>query len=227
MEPNHELGGVRKGYDQWAAVYDHDANPLPALEEPHVRQAVGEPRGLVVLDLGCGTGRHSLWLAAGGAQVTAVDFSEGMLSQARTKRGAEAIRFLCHDLHEPLSFADGTFDLIVSGLVVEHLRNLDAFFREANRLVRPGGRTIVSAMHPAMFLRGSQARFTDPGSGEIVQPGSLPHQLSDLVMNALKAGFRLEHIAEYAPDAEFAAQYPRAEKYVGWPMLVVLQLRAG
>jgi len=32
---------------------------------------------------------------------------------------------------------------------------------------------------------------------------------------------------EYAPDAAFAARYPRAERYVGWPMLVVLDLRAG
>jgi len=33
-------------------------------------------------------------------------------------------------------------------------------------------------------------------------------------------------VEEYAPDAAFAARYPRAERYVGWPMLVVLDLRA-
>ena len=53
---------VRNGYDRWAAVYDHDANPLQALEEPIVRDAIGDPHGLDVLDLGCGTGRHALWL---------------------------------------------------------------------------------------------------------------------------------------------------------------------
>jgi hypothetical protein len=41
-------------------VYDHDANPLPALEEPIMHRAVGEVRSLNVLDLGCGTGRHAL-----------------------------------------------------------------------------------------------------------------------------------------------------------------------
>jgi len=46
------------------------------------------------------------------------------------------------------------------------------------------------------------------------------------VMAALGAGFTLEAIDEYAPDAAFATRYPRAEKYVDWPMLVVLQLRA-
>ena len=81
-------------------------------------------------------------------------------------------------------------------------------------------------MHPAMFLKGVAARFTDPQTGEKVQPGSVPHSLGDFVMAALGAGFTLEAIGEYAPDAAFAARYPRAEKYLDWPMLVVLQLRA-
>src|SRR5438552_4991460 len=97
---------IRAGYDRWALVYDHDANPLPALEEPFVREAVGEVRGLAVLDLGCGTGRHTVWLAAAGAFVTAVDYSDGMLAEARRKPGAADVRFLVHDLHEPLPFPD-------------------------------------------------------------------------------------------------------------------------
>jgi malonyl-CoA O-methyltransferase len=207
-------------------VYDHDANPLPALEEPVVRRAVGDPRDLAVLDLGCGTGRHSFWLADGGASVTGVDFSEGMLAEARRKRGAERIRFLCHDLHTPLPFPDGEFDLVVSGLVLEHLRQLDGFFGEIQRALRAGGRAVVSAMHPAMFLRGSMARFTDPSTGEVVQPGSAAHSISDFIMTAIRANLRLTNIEEISPDAEFAARYPRAEKYIGWPMLVVMQLAA-
>lgn len=80
------LSEVRGGYDRWAAVYDHDGNPLQALEGPVVRAAVGDVRGLKVLDLGCGTGRHALWLAAAGAHVTGVDFSEGMLAEARGRK---------------------------------------------------------------------------------------------------------------------------------------------
>jgi ubiquinone/menaquinone biosynthesis C-methylase UbiE len=217
---------IQAGYDGWATVYDHDANPMTALEEPLVRAAAGDVRGLAALDLGCGTGRHALWLAGEGASVTAVDFSERMLAEARGKPGAGAIRFAVHDLHEPLPFPRASFDLVVSGLVLEHLRDLDPFFGEVRRMLRPGGRAVVSAMHPAMLLRGSQARFTDPASGEVVLPGSYPHQLGDFVMAAVRAGLRLEGIDERAADADFASAYPRAVKYVGWPMVVVLRLRA-
>ena len=217
---------VRSGYDRWAAIYDREANPLIAIEEPVVREAIGDVAGLEVLDLGCGTGRHSLWLASAGATVTGVDFSEGMMEEARAKPGAEAVRFLAHDLARPLPFAAGSFDVVVSGLVLEHLAALDAFFAEARRVLRPRGRAVVSAMHPAMFLRGVQARFTDPVSGEKVQPGSFAHSIGEFVMAAVRAGFAIEGVDERAPDADFAARLPRAEKYVDWPMLVVLKLRA-
>jgi malonyl-CoA O-methyltransferase len=45
-------------------------------------------------------------------------------------------------------------------------------------------------------------------------------------MAAVGAGFTVVGIDERAPDAAFAARYPRAEKYVGWPMLLVLRLQA-
>ena len=46
-------------------------------------------------------------------------------------------------------------------------------------------------------------------------------------MAALGAGFALRRVDEYSPDTEFVRRYPRAERYLGWPMLVVLALRAG
>lgn len=226
IEPHtNELKHARSGYDRWAPVYDCDGNPLQALEQPCVRGLVGDVRGQRVLDMGCGTGRHALWLANEGAEVTAVDFSQGMLDQARAKQGAEAVTWLVHDLHEPLPFNDNTFDRVVSGLVLEHIRDLSFFFSQAGRVLNTGGSLVVSAMHPAMLLRGAQARFTDPKSGDMIYPGSLPHQISDFLMAALTAELRIDHISEHQPDHAFATQYPRAEKYIGWPMLVVMRFR--
>jgi ubiquinone/menaquinone biosynthesis C-methylase UbiE len=214
---------IRDGYDRWSSIYDDDANPLPALEEPIIHGQLGSLRGLAVLDLGCGTGRHALWLASAGAIVTALDFSEGMLAQARLKPGADSVQFVLHDLEDRFPFENGSFDRVVSGLVLEHVKDLDHLFSEVRRVLRRGGRALLTTMHPAMLLRGTQARFTDPDSGEIVQPGSYPHQISDFVMAALRNNLSLLHLGEHSPDAEFASHYPRGEKYIGWPMLLVLE----
>lgn len=214
---------VQAGYDRWAAVYDHDANPMQALEEPLVSEAIGAVDGLQVLDLGCGTGRHALRMAAAGAEVTALDFSEAMLASAKQKPNAGRIRFVTHDLRQPLPF-DDEFDLVVCGLFLEHLNDLPSFYQELSRVLKASGRVVVSFMHPAMFAKGSQARFTDPESDELVEVESEPHTVSEAVRAALGAGFSIEKMSEHSPSPRFAKQFPRAAKYVGWPMLVVQHL---
>lgn len=217
---------VRAGYDRWSAVYDHDANPLQALEEPIVIEECGPVAGLRVLDLGCGTGRHALRLASEGARVTAVDFSEGMLAEARRKPPADRVEFVLHDLGKPLPFED-EFDLVVCGLVLEHIADLPEFYDGLARVLKTPGRAVVSFMHSAMFARGTQARFTDPTSDELVEVASAPHTVSDAVMASLRSGFTLKNVSEHSPDAAFAQRFPRAEKYVGWPMLVVQHVSKG
>lgn len=223
IESNKDpLAHTRSGYDQWAPVYDCDGNPLQALEEPRVRALLGDVKKQRVLDMGCGTGRHALWCAEQGATVTAIDFSQGMLDQAKQKPHAEKVTWQTHDLHEPLPFEDAAFDAVVSGLVLEHIRDLDLFFSEAARVLKPQGSLVVSAMHPAMFLRDSMARFTDPDSGNVITPGSLPHSIPDFLTAALKTNLKLTHISEHEPDTDFAQHHPRAEKYIDWPMLAVM-----
>lgn len=214
---------VQAGYDRWAEVYDHDANPLQAMEEPIVVEAIGSVNGLRVLDLGCGTGRHALRMAAAGAVVTAIDFSEEMLTLAQCKPNSERVRFLTHDLLRPLPFAD-EFDLVVCGLVLEHIDDLTAFYQEMARVLKDPGRVVVSFMHPMMFARGAQARFTDPDSDEVIEVESRMHTVSEAVMAALKAGFPIGNFSEHSPDLHVAERSPRAAKYVGWPMLVVQAL---
>ena len=140
---SEDLSAVRDGYDRWSAVYDHDANPLLALEAPRLRAAIGTVHDRALLDLGCGTGRHASWLASQGARVTAVDFSDGMLDVARQRCRGLRVDFRRHDLHEPLPLSDGAFDRVTSSLVLEHVRDLPGFFREMRRVLRPDGRAVV------------------------------------------------------------------------------------
>ena len=216
---------TRQGYERWAAVYDSDGNPLIALEEPWVDRLLGDVRGLSVLDVGCGTGRHAIRLAGRGARpVHALDFSESMLEQARRKPGAAQVDFRVHDLSRPLPVDAAAFDRVVCGLVVDHISDLAGLFGEMRRVCKPTGCVVVSVMHPAMMLKGVQARFHDPQSGQEVRPESCPHQVSDYVMAALGAGLVPDHLSEHAVDDALASRLPRAQKYVGWPMLLVMRL---
>jgi ubiquinone/menaquinone biosynthesis C-methylase UbiE len=222
-----EIVPTRAGYDRWAEFYDGEDNPLVLLEERHIRPLIGDVAGLAVADIGCGTGRQALQWAAAGAQVTAVDFSEAMLQRARAKPGAGAITFVRHDLAKPFPLESAAFDRVCCCLVLDHIAELGSFFRELRRLCRPTGCVIISVMHPAMSLKGVQARFIEPGSGRRISPASHAHQMSDYLMAAVRAGLRLEHVSEYAVDAALAARSPRAGKYLGWPMLLLLKLGPG
>jgi malonyl-CoA O-methyltransferase len=219
-----EIVPTRAGYDRWAEFYDEEDNPLVLLEEKHLGPLAGDVAGLTVADIGCGTGRHALRWAAAGARVTAVDFSEAMLQRACAKPGAGAITFVRHDLAERFPLATASFDRVCCCLVLDHIAELGQFFLELRRLCRPKGCVIISVMHPAMSLKGVQARFIDPGSGRRISPASHAHQMSDYLMAAVRAGLRLEHVSEYAVDATLAARSPRAGKYLGWPMLLLLKL---
>jgi malonyl-CoA O-methyltransferase len=222
-----EIVPTRAGYDRWAEFYDEEDNPLVLLEERHIGPLAGAVTGLAVADVGCGTGRHALQWAAAGARVTAVDFSEAMLQRARAKPGAGAINFVRHDLAKKLPLASAVFDRVFCCLVLDHIAGLDRFFLELRRLCRPKGRVIISVMHPAMSLKGVQARFIEPASGRRISPASHAHQMSDYLMAAVRAGLVLEHVGEYAADATLAARSPRAGKYLGWPMLLLLKLVPG
>lgn len=217
---------TREGYDRWSELYDFEFNPLVRLEERCAPALIGDVAGLRVLDLGCGTGRHALRLAAAGAAVTAVDASRGMLDQARRKPGADRVRFIEHDVTGSLPLPDHAFDLVVCALVLDHVADLPPFFSECRRVARPGAKLLYSVMHPAMMLLGVQARFTDPASGTRVQVASARNQIANYVMAALGAGLQIDHMSEHIVDESLAAQNERAAKYLGWPLLLLLRLTA-
>jgi ubiquinone/menaquinone biosynthesis C-methylase UbiE len=216
---------TQSGYDRWAQVYDAEDNPLVLLEEQHIGPLLGQVSGLRLLDVGCGTGRHACEWARQGAEVTAVDFSEEMLRRARSKPGADRVKFLAHDLTQPLPLPNATFDRVCSCLVLDHIPVPRTFFAELTRLCRLDGHVLLSVMHPAMSLLGVQARFTDPSSGQKIGPASYTHQIADYLMAALGSGLTLDTISEHIADAELAKCSPRAEKYIGWPLLLLMKFR--
>jgi malonyl-CoA O-methyltransferase len=79
-------------------------------------------------------------------------------------------------------------------------------------------------MHPAMMLKGVQARFHHPATGAEVRPASVPNQISAYVMGALTAGLRPLELSEHPADASLVQRTRRAERYLGWPLLFLMNL---
>ena len=108
------------------------------------------------LDAACGTGRHTARLVELGHNVVGVDETGAMLSVARTRvPGAD---FRLGSLRA-LPLEDEEVDLAVCSLALTHLADLGPALAELRRVVRPGGRVVVSDVHPTMVALGSQAAY--------------------------------------------------------------------
>jgi len=130
-----------EGYRSWAELYDEPGNQLVDLEQPIVREILdGLPRG-VALDAACGTGRHSAYLASLGHTVIGVDSSAAMLERAREK--VPDGEFHEADLHD-LPLPDDHVDLVVCGLSLVHVPDLELVLAEFVRVLRPGGDLVIS-----------------------------------------------------------------------------------
>ena len=217
IESAEELS-ARDGYAAWAPCYEDDGNPLIPLEGPAVRALFGPIAGKRALDLGCGTGRHTLALAEAGAHVTALDQSPEMMALARQKLQRYPVEWILHDLPAPLPFPDGTFALAIAGLVVEHIANLPALLQETARVLRPDGRLVLSCLHPDRTAAGQRARFIDPHTG-VRRPITTYHRsISDYLTAAAQAGLALASEQTLVGTSEVAVALPRARRYVGLPL---------
>lgn len=127
--------------------------------------------GLRILDLGCGRGDMTLWLANQGADVTAIDLSPEMVTLAneRIARYAAGRARAVSGPVESLPFEDAEFDLVFGKWILHHLE-LGAAAPEIARVLRPGGRGVfgeTSASNPLLMLarRSLPGRFGIPRLG--------------------------------------------------------------
>ncbi len=146
--PRADLSDVRRRYDAWhdtrAALDDLDqdlANPWNSF----VRAHVGAVEGRRVLDVACGRGQLSRFLAESGARVLSADFSSQAIAEARRRliAAARPARLLAADAQR-LPIRDGSVDLVVSCETIEHLGSPRTALAEFARVLAPHGRLILT-----------------------------------------------------------------------------------
>src|SRR5262245_14587713 len=115
----------------------------------HLRALAGlmDP-GLVVGDLGCGTGKVSEWLGLFAEQVIAVDASKEMLQAAKNHLAGQKHIELRHGSLEKLPIANGELDVALMMLVLHHVPEPKRVLLEAARTLKPGGRLLILDMLP-------------------------------------------------------------------------------
>jgi SAM-dependent methyltransferase len=201
---------VGPGYAGWAASYDDPGNHTIALEEPAVRALLDELPPGPVLDAACGTGRHAAYLAAAGRDVVGVDLSEAMLARARTKLPGVDLR---QGELTALPFDDGAFAGAVCALALSHLRCMDPAIAELARVLRPGGRLVISNPHPFVTgVLGWRAAFSDDAGARSTIPEH-PHLHGAYLAAFSAAGLTARRLIEPALSREDA----RARSRTGHP----------
>ena len=246
---------TKEAYNQWASVYDSDGNMLQSIDDNELLTMIpsflsqvlshvpSESSSIHVVDLGCGTGRNTTklitygWPTAHRINITALDFSSGMLDVATKKiqslplntdkyanpttrlEQCDCFPTVSEPSASPLPSIPGSAlqpaHAVLSTLVLEHVPLPDFFSTLASLLVE-GGYALVSNMHSDMG-QVSQAGFINE-VGVKVRGQSFAHTTEETREHAQRAGFEVLDIRERRvekKDLEKGIVGVRGGKWIG------------
>jgi len=187
---------TRDAYNQWSQTYDSDENNTRDLDRVVTERVLGQSRFTSILEVGCGTGKNTMLFSRIGTRVQAIDFSEHMLQQAKTKlRHVNNVIFLLADVTEHWPCEGQSADLVSCNLVLEHIRNLQPVFAEAARVLVNRGQLFVCELHPYRQYQGVVANYRN--NGQLTQIQAFVHHLSDFLETACHCGFSLKALQEW------------------------------
>lgn len=193
------------------------SDPKATMEWPALRDVLGDVAGARALDLGCGDAAVAAWLLEhGAASYLGVDGSAEMVRlAARTLPDGAQVRLATI---EDLDVDAGSADLVLSRLALHYVDDVAAVFARARRWLAPGGRLVVTVVHPVMTSHDARPDPDAPRTTWVVDdyfaPGPRPqrwlgsevtffHRTVEQYVDALAgAGFRLTALRECAPRRE-------------------------
>jgi SAM-dependent methyltransferase len=255
---------TRRAWDQNAAFWDErmgEGNDfVEVLTWPPTERMLNLKPGERVLDIACGNGLTSRRLAATGAEVVGVDFSREMIARAR-RRTAENTGGLTFEVVDAtnevalLALGEGQFDAALCAMALFDMAEIDPLMRSLPRLLRPGGRFVLSVLHPCFNNSHvvQMAEMEDRG-GEIVTTYSVKvsgYMTPSLARGAaivgqpkpqlyfhrplqvlLGAGFKAGFVLDALEERSFPANHPHTRSPLAWggnfseiPPVLVARLR--
>lgn len=195
---------TKDAYNNWAKTYDTVDNKTRDLEGEAIRSVLAGQHFERVLEIGCGTGKNTAWLAGKCSQLTAVDFSSEMLQLAQKKITAENIHFQQADITEKWQFKKA--DLITCSLVLEHIEDISFTFQQAGSILDTGGQFYICELHPYKQLQGSRAKFEQDGN--LLHLEYFIHHIADFFESSKRYGFVCDDLKEWF-DSTDRSQTPR------------------
>jgi SAM-dependent methyltransferase len=196
--------------------------------------ALGDVRGLSVLELGCGTAYVSAWLARLGAKPVGVDLTRAQLDTARRCQRRFGPSFpLIEANAEKVPLRDRSFDLVVSEYGASVWCDPDRWIPEAARLLRPGGRLVflTNSVQVTVCVPEDGGHATDRllrpqrGMSRVAWPGGgveFHPSHGDWVRILRENAFEVEALHElYAPEGAETPEYydiATAEWADRWPV---------
>lgn len=197
---------IANAYNSWSAQYDTNDNKTRDLEELALKKLLSGKTYKHCLEVGCGTGKNTQWLLSICDQITAIDFSEGMLEIAKNKILSDKVNFIEADITKDWTFAKDTYDLVTFSLMLEHIEDLNAVFQKLAKLSNKCTRVYIGELHPFKQYAGSKARFETENGTEVLT--CFNHHVTDFIQAANASGFQLLQLEEQF-DEEDRSQLPR------------------
>ena len=200
-------------YDDFAATYAaaNDNGLFNAwYARPEMLRLAGDVAGRRVLDAGCGHGPLMDSLRERGALVAGFDLSPAMIDLAADRLGPDADLRVA-DLCEPLPYDDHEFDVVTCSLALHYVQDCAPALAELRRVLRPGGRLVVSIIHPFVYAftyqdedyfaltRYSEDHEHDGGAFTLTY---WHRPLQDVMNTFLDAGLVITSVTEPAADPE-------------------------
>jgi 2-polyprenyl-3-methyl-5-hydroxy-6-metoxy-1,4-benzoquinol methylase len=233
----------------WAEIDPQDGDPHRViLLNPTLFRLLPDVQGKCVLDAGCGEGYFCRKLARRGARVTGVDFSREMLrlAEERTDPGQE-IEYLHENCETLEGLATGSFEVVVSNMVLMDLPDYRAALKSFYRVLALEGVLVFSISHPCFatpvhgwvrdeagnrlywkmdqyFSEGAYEQSFFPGEGAD-QPLLFHRTLSSYLNALLEMGFELQAVVEPEPSQEMLARYPGFAHHLRMSHFIVFKAR--